>query len=954
MPVGFEALGIAANIVQFVEFGFKISISVIETYRSITEDGILPQTAELEEMARSLERSCRQLQADVKIQDDAEMSSLLEICVKGSQDLLREVGELVIGNNNRRPRWMKKVKVTMKARRKQRKINEIQHNLNDIKKKIFEKLQHILHDYCRSTSEYLYSLGDASAAWNTATDAKLAKLSEDVGMLIKSTAPLTNELEELATNLKKLAEQVKHQGKIREILKSLRFPEMIERRIEIPKAYGDTFEWIFEESADVNFASWLQSSRGIFWVTGKPGSGKSTLMKLISGHEHTAALARAWADEKKLIVASHFFWGIRSGLQSSQEGLLRALLFQIMMQCPDIIHDVFPERYEGSIADLDPWTIEDLSNGFKRLGAMQSLKYRILIFIDGLDEYKGEPEDLMKFLKDVAQSPDIKICCASRPWPVFTKYLGNSSTRIHMDQLTADDMAAYVRDALGQHQHYQSLLRSHESEAIELIESILRKSEGVFFWVSLVIKSLLRGMENDDDIGTLRERLSELPSDLDKYFRRMLSSIDRVYRDAVSVTFSMLLVADTAIPAVCFLSFDTYMKEMRLKHSDAGAQRQTRTMGSRTRPPLRESWTLPFLQINHQQDREADARSESGCITGRSLVQLQSQEIDDSPEFAQKVLRKKENVLAQCCDLIQSWEVDGTPTFGSRIGFLHRTVVEFLQQSSGDQWRSPLEHQRFWLAKSYLEVGFSNASPGVKKDFTFRSLRTIEEADTHDIEESGAWLLDLCEYIWLGDANIIIVEGLREVASQIWARIFLSLKSEESDFAKPDALVHLALHSIMTGSVHIGASDPPEVVSTQSVDLQLLRNFLRWMGTENYEDILSVQFKAFIVRLSQNDSSSTQLKNAFQVCKLLIEHGAVIHSIPRHLSAIGDGNQTEATAKDTMERLRLLDYFTEEELSNLEKSFPPDGRNTGENEQTSMENNSSEIFMWHAFFMTLL
>ncbi|KAK1522324.1 uncharacterized protein CCOS01_10036 [Colletotrichum costaricense] len=800
MPVGFEALGIAANIVQFVEFGFKISISVIETYRSITEDGILPQTAELEEMARSLERSCGQLQADVKIQDDAEMSSLLEICVKGSQDLLREVRGLVIDNNNRRPRWMKKVKVTMKARWKQRKINEIQHNLNDIKKKIFEKLQHILHEYCRSTSEYLYSLGDASAAWNTATDAKLAKLSEDVGMLIKSTAPLTNELEELATNLKKLAEEVKHQGKIREILKSLRFPEMIERRIEIPKAYGDTFEWIFEESADVNFASWLQSSRGIFWITGKPGSGKSTLMKLISGHEHTAALARAWADNKKLIVASHFFWGIRSGLQSSQEGLLRALLFQIMMQCPDIIHDVFPERYEGSIADLDPWTIEDLSNGFKRLGAMQSLKYRILIFIDGLDEYKGEPEDLMKFLKDVAQSPDIKICCASRPWPVFTKYLGNSSTRIHMDQLTADDMATYVRDALGQHQHYQSLLRSHESEAIELIESILRKSEGVFFWVSLVIKSLLRGMENDDDIGTLRERLSELPSDLDKYFRRMLSSIDRVYRDAVSVTFSMLLVADTAIPA--------------------------------------------------------------------------SQEIDDSPEFAQKVLRKKENVLAQCCDLIQCWEVDGTPTFGSRIGFLHRTVVEFLQQSSGDQWRSPLEHQRFWLAKSYLEVGLSNASPGVKKDFTFRSLRTIEEADTHDIEESGAWLLDLCEYIWLGDANIIIVEGLREVASQIWARIFLSLKSEESDFAKPDALVHLALHSIMTGSVHIGASDPPEVVSTQSVDLQLLRNFLRWMGTENYEDILSVQFKAFIVRLSQNDSSSTQLKNAFQKrsCRILRSH----------------------------------------------------------------------------------
>lgn len=60
------------------------------------------------------------------------------------------------------------------------------------------------------------------------------------------------------------------------------------------------FEWIFEaDSADndvkknsVNFIEWLKHGDGVFRVTGKAGSGKSTLMKYLTHHRETKRLVK--------------------------------------------------------------------------------------------------------------------------------------------------------------------------------------------------------------------------------------------------------------------------------------------------------------------------------------------------------------------------------------------------------------------------------------------------------------------------------------------------------------------------------------------------------------------------------------------------------------------------------------------------------------------------------------
>lgn len=43
------------------------------------------------------------------------------------------------------------------------------------------------------------------------------------------------------------------------------------------------------------FAAWLRDGDGIFYISGKLGSGKSTLMKYLSDHTRTKEHLREWA-----------------------------------------------------------------------------------------------------------------------------------------------------------------------------------------------------------------------------------------------------------------------------------------------------------------------------------------------------------------------------------------------------------------------------------------------------------------------------------------------------------------------------------------------------------------------------------------------------------------------------------------------------------------------------------
>jgi hypothetical protein len=121
------------------------------------------------------------------------------------------------------------------------------------------------------------------------------------------------------------------------LLWALYHPEINHRWETIMEA-GHTFEWIFEHPI---FVQWATTVEPLLWIPGKPGSGKSTLMKMISQHPRLKILLSAWTEENVVSVATHFFWASGTRMQNSFRGLLMNLLFQVIQQYPQVGDFVF-------------------------------------------------------------------------------------------------------------------------------------------------------------------------------------------------------------------------------------------------------------------------------------------------------------------------------------------------------------------------------------------------------------------------------------------------------------------------------------------------------------------------------------------------------------------------------------------------------------------------------------
>jgi hypothetical protein len=88
---------------------------------------------------------------------------------------------------------------------------------------------------------------------------------------------------------------------------------MDDRQDMIHDAYKQTFEWIFCDPLETGkpwakFTDFLQSaSAETYWISGKPGSGQSTLMKYISSHTTAKKLLFEWAGSGDLVMATYPF-----------------------------------------------------------------------------------------------------------------------------------------------------------------------------------------------------------------------------------------------------------------------------------------------------------------------------------------------------------------------------------------------------------------------------------------------------------------------------------------------------------------------------------------------------------------------------------------------------------------------------------------------------------------------
>ena len=338
------------------------------------------------------------------------------------------------------------------------------------------------------------------------------------------------------------------------MLKMLKFRQMTDRFEEISPACRKTFELIFQPRSNVtvwdSFTDFLNSDvqTGPYWINGKAASGKSTLMRFILEHERFQSELRKWSASDELIVVSFFFWELGTLYQKSRIGLFRALFFTIFEKHPELIRAAFPSLWEDWKASDENYvpSYNELKTGFLKLIKDSISGFRICIMVDGIDEFDGDHEQLSMFLNSIV-SHRVKVVISSRPISnCVTIFQGCPSLRLQ--DLTLGDIKIFIEEYLYKHPEMKALERQHPDGARKLVHEIREKANGVFLWVKLVVKLLIQGMQNGDQLSDLQRRLQSLPPDLKDLYERMFRKMDTLYQIQAAETFQIIRRWDSVRP----------------------------------------------------------------------------------------------------------------------------------------------------------------------------------------------------------------------------------------------------------------------------------------------------------------------------------------------------------------------------------------------------------------------
>lgn len=470
------------------------------------------------------------------------------------------------------------------------------------------------------------------------------KLRKAQNVAMANMHEFSNRLQRMRTAADDAVKATARIAQERNCLRSLLFTEIERRYGNVEKAHTATFDWIFrdnvpsgnDQNTRVEFGQWLREREGHFWVEGKAGSGKSTLMKYIYEHKKTKRFLQQWADagNKRLVTAKHFFWHSGTSLQKSQEGLLRSLLVEILRRCPDLIHQIGHQNFSDT-QSADGWSRQHLFAIFKKLSSCD-LPVRFCFFVDGLDEYDGHDEELIELLQSLLRIPDLKICLSSRPFPQFRDAFGrNSNATLRLQDLTRNDIHTYVTSKFSNNEHFQHIAKK-DARYPELVDSVVDRADGVFLWVHLVVSSLLEGVGNRDHLSDLQQRLEALPETLEKFFQHMIDGIEELYKKRAVETFLIALTC----PEPSLLSTHSVLDHIRESNNQSsGSTSKTVTpqelvdMAEDTERRL-YAWCQGLLHVSKGQDSRE-------IIFGRDRVDFLHRSVRDflSTKDMQNMLR---------------------------------------------------------------------------------------------------------------------------------------------------------------------------------------------------------------------------------------------------------------------------------------------------------------------------
>ena len=300
----------------------------------------------------------------------------------------------------------------------------------------------------------------------------------------------------------------------RRLMESLRFDQLDTRHLTIRTAHSETCDWLLRTPI---YRDWLDVTKvkdhhGFLWIKGKPGTGKSTIMKFALAHVRETMAGK--------VVIAYFFNARGAHLERSTVGTYRSLLLQLLERIP-VLQEIIRSAVLSarSITADYRWSDKELESLLE-----QAIKHigdsHVICFIDALDECEDRQiRSMISFFERISQLAaserlHLHVCFSSRHYPEITIKRG-LSLALETQEGHTHDITNYVESELkiGQTPVAQKVRRDLQAMASD-----------VFMWVVLVVDILNQEFDRGrTSLKQMERRLREIPTDLHTLFRDILT-----------------------------------------------------------------------------------------------------------------------------------------------------------------------------------------------------------------------------------------------------------------------------------------------------------------------------------------------------------------------------------------------------------------------------------------------
>lgn len=357
-------------------------------------------------------------------------------------------------------------------------------------------------------------------------------------------------------------------------IQSLHFQEWKDRRSLVSLPYENTGEWLWEH---LSFVRWSQS-KPVLWIQGKPGSGKSTIARMITkrlGEQGTTTFCLSKskdADERGNALIADFFYSARMGEKGTRHVyMLRSILYQLLSQNTSLYEHFKPtfrellERHQ-ELAEVR-WQVSDLMKVLENIAEDDSVgRAPLMCVLDGFDESEGFSDtassaehlvmgriELLNWLTNLSRNHShfswFKILVVSRPSTDIQRILRREETII-VDHHNGSAIAVLVNAGIQQIKTTVSDWARIDSESMDdgeatsrvwedvpegidsslppVRERLLKRADGCILWVILVLQELLRLYQSHRlTIAELEETIDSLPQGLEELYIELVQRLQR-------------------------------------------------------------------------------------------------------------------------------------------------------------------------------------------------------------------------------------------------------------------------------------------------------------------------------------------------------------------------------------------------------------------------------------------